>query len=386
MFSGVRPGQILGVTSASQPLPCLARPLRHSLRHRNVIAAASERKRSSRVCLTASSRPRTCLSLTPLLVHLLQAKPSEPQAEGTPLSSLPYGEALLQREYELWQRQNEMLDRLVAVHEADRARWEADRAALVAQEARLQGELAELRLQLLFVLSKLGEAGVQTGGGRQQLRDTGDSSSSVKGHAPPPPLQPPVLGSSGSSVALPETINSSSISMPTLGTQQVRAAIEAMRAGSGTVAAPPPSEYPLRVFAERKSDASAQTLPAVEQSSCAADVLAALAAVDEADVLDDVALRAEMDRWRARASGEDVTANSTAAAPAPLQAAESPSPLASHPEPEPVAAAAAAQGATAEGLPQDVPSTSAGPPPMLVVGADDIFWVNQLHMGLMEAG
>lgn len=29
---------------------------------------------------------------------------------------------------------------------------------------------------------------------------------------------------------------------------------------------------------------------------------------------------------------------------------------------------------------------SRGPPPVLAVGADDIFWVNQLHAGLVKEG
>lgn len=75
----------------------------------------------------------------------------------------PYTDMLLQREYELWQRQSRMYDALLEQHEREQQRWAAERERWVQQEDLLKQEVAELRAQLLYVLSRGPASGV--GGG-----------------------------------------------------------------------------------------------------------------------------------------------------------------------------------------------------------------------------
>eukprot|EP00887_Chlorella_sp_A99_P007821 scaffold20.g7821.t1 len=326
----------------------------------------------------------------------------DPAVGPAPQPSLPYGEALLQREYELWQRQTEMLDRLQRQHEEDRRHWEQDRSRRVAarrgrtscvlpcmdvllwaaHEARLQQELAELRSQLLFVLTKLGDvprvmSGSSSGGSaasytpsvrQQQLASSAFSGASAMaqalGTAPSvPPALP--LGAGASPAA-----------------EQIRAAVEALRSTASSASESGPAEYPFPLSAAG-GGGSTSALEAEEPPAFAADLLAALAAVEEADVLNDEALKAQAARWKQYASGAD--AAGADAPPAASSKQQQPQQQQRAPAPAPAAAPATAPAA-APAAAAPPPAEPAGLPPTLVVGSDDIYWVNQLHTGLVEAG
>lgn len=339
-------------------------------------------------------RPRLHAQLPRLprsvVVHVVERERSprakheqpDPAVGPAPQPSLPYGEALLQREYELWQRQTEMLDRLQRQHEEDRRHWEQDRSSWAAHEARLQQELAELRSQLLFVLTKLGDvprvmSGSSSGGSaasytpsvrQQQLASSAFSGASAMaqalGTAPSvPPALP--LGAGASPAA-----------------EQIRAAVEALRSTASSASESGPAEYPFPLSAAG-GGGSTSALEAEEPPAFAADLLAALAAVEEADVLNDEALKAQAARWKQYASGAD--AAGADAPPAASSKQQQPQQQQRAPAPAPAAAPATAPAA-APAAAAPPPAEPAGLPPTLVVGSDDIYWVNQLHTGLVEAG
>ncbi len=124
---------------------------------------------------------------------------------------------------------------------------------------------------------------------------------------------------------------------------------------------------PLRIPGSRiGTDAEGEPLP-----KFAREIAAAIALVDSGDVLttdvdiSDIAERRRISEQRNR------NANTAAAAASP---------------PPAPAAPAAADPSPASAAVETVAAPPTGPPPLLAVGADDIFWVAKLHAALDAAG
>ncbi|PSC70776.1 peptidoglycan binding [Micractinium conductrix] len=315
-------------------------------------------------------------------------------------SPAPYAEALLQREYELWQRQSEMFERLQAQHATDLARFDGERAAWQATEAVLRQEAAELRAQLLFLISQLGAAtaaggGPVVGGAMQQQQQqpaafSAASQAALVGREPAGAL--PGGSRFGSSASSP--VAAAAGGGPSPG-EQVKALVDAMRAGAGRASN---GASPASAASSSSSSSSCSSSMPVsageawpqgadsELPDYAAELAAALAAVENTDVLSGLGAYTSA---AARRGARAAPAAEHAAPPAPTQhtppAAAAPAQAAATAP----AAAAAAQPAAPEAaanaeLAAELAAT--GPPPMLTVGADDIFWVTQLHTGLVDLG
>ena len=308
-----------------------------------------------------------------------------------PRSPAPYAEALLQREYELWQRQSEMFERLQAQHATDLARFDGERAAWQATEAVLRQEAAELRAQLLFLISQLGAAtaaggGPVVGGAMQQQQQqpaafSAASQAALVGREPAGAL--PGGSRFGSSASSP--VAAAAGGGPSPG-EQVKALVDAMRAGAGRASN---GASPASAASSSSSSSSCSSSMPVsageawpqgadsELPDYAAELAAALAAVENTDVLSGLGAYTSA---AARRGARAAPAAEHAAPPAPTQhtppAAAAPAQAAATAP----AAAAAAQPAAPEAaanaeLAAELAAT--GPPPMLTVGADDIFWVTQ---------
>lgn len=225
---------------------------------------------------------------------------------------------------------------LMQTYEQLAARHAADRDAWTEAEAALRRENAELRAQLMYVLTQMQGGGWRAG-------------------SPPPPPTSAALPNLGDSSALGAGAAPPPSESPSTAASDIKAAIERAKASSPfpSPAAPPTpgaSPPPTPSLQSQGSGQEAGT------PAWAAEVAAAMAAVDEVDIL------------------EATPDFSMLAQPPPAAAATSP--------PQTVAAGSVA-APDASTAPE---SRAAGPPPVLTLGADDIFWVNQLHSGLAELG
>ncbi|KAL4419502.1 hypothetical protein ABPG77_002288 [Micractinium sp. CCAP 211/92] len=321
--------------------------------------------------------------------------------DGAGAAGLPFSEALLQREYELWQRQSELYERLQEQHAADLARFDRERAAWQATELALRAEAAELRAQLLYVMSQLGAAHAAGGG-----PVVGGAAAAGMPQVPPPsrqafsqPSQQATIGNRPAAGALPgmaaPDAASSTASSPLSPAEQVKAVVDAVKAGAGpgspAVPSTPSAHSSTSSASGQASSSDVNPLAAWPQGTeselpaYAADLAAAVAAVDATDVLTGIAGYSLQGR---RAGAPERAA---AAPPPPVQQPvtqqqqqqqprEDPTPTAAVQEPVAAAPAAEEQGLAA------AQTEARGPPPPLTLGADDIFWVNQLHTGLVDLG
>jgi hypothetical protein len=328
----------------------------------------------------AYRRPRVSLPLPtfllqpaapPLTLSCCLTIPGPCRPTGSPLTPPPYGEALLAREYELWQRQAAMYERLLEQADHEQQRFSKERAAWQATEAALREEAAELRAHLLFALTKLNSQ--QEGGGRA---------------APAPPSPPgsyvgssqqAALAAQEPAMALPSSSSAASATSPTplSPAEQVKAVVDAMKPGGPNGAPAPPT-------ASSSSSSSSTAWPSSQAASdaelppYAADLAAAVAAVDTTDVLSGLRSLSLGDLKANMRSAAASSSNGTAAAPAqpPVAAAQPTSPPASPAAPTP--APRLVEQATEPVAAQQ--SAPRGPPPALILGADDLFWVSQASM------
>jgi hypothetical protein len=278
---------------------------------------------------------------------------------------VPYADALLQREYELWQRQAGMYERLEEAHERDLQRFAEERTAWQQTEAALRQEAAELRAQLLYAVAQLNalQAQVAAGGkGPASFPSVQPAASSTASHYPTATQQPAALSGREPAAALPSS-SGSGLS----GAEQVKALIDTMKPSAASSGGSSQIQAP---FTTSSSSSSAPVSPAeawpegaeAELPAYAADLAAAVAAVDATDVLTGIS-NYSLGARKAAAT----TASSTAeAAPAPPPDAAPQQQAAAQREAQP--APAAAEQAAAD----------RGPPPPLTLGADDIYWVNQV--------
>ena len=242
-----------------------------------------------------------------------------------------------------------MYERLQEAYDRDLERFAQERAAWAAAEGALRQEAAELRAQLLYVMAQLGAL--------------------QQGTAPAPPPSSsaasvvyagsPALTGREPAAALPSSSSSSGGGLSP--GEQVKAVVDAMRPAPG---APAPAPAPATASSTTSSTASSPVDPMAawpagadaELPPYAADLAAAVAAVDSGDVLSGVSGYSLQARHAAPAPAQSPAAPQAPAPPPPAPAA-----------PQPSAAAAA----------DDV---ARGSPPPLTLGANDIFWVSQVGL------
>jgi hypothetical protein len=257
-----------------------------------------------------------------------------------------------------------MYERLLEQADLEQERFARERAVWQATEASLRQEAAELRSQLLYVLAQLNT--LQPGGSAAGGPPGGaPSARSYVGSRP----QAAIAGQQPAG-ALPSSASSASSSPataePSLSpAEQVKAVVEAAKAGS----APTPPQ-PTAAAADDVRPSAAWPEGEAEVPSYAADLAAAVAAVDNSDVLSGLGMLEERLQER-RAAARDTNG---ASAPTQQPAAAAPPPSLPEPAGAPPPAEPAGAGAPA------------GRPPALMLGADDLFWVNQLHTGLVDLG
>lgn len=277
-----------------------------------------------------------------------------------------------------------MYERLQEAHDRDLQRFAEERAAWQQSEAALRQEAAELRAQLLYAVAQLNAlqaqmaagGGVAAGPGVGAFAPGQAAASSVASHYPGTSQQAALVGREPAA-ALPSS-GGSGLS----GAEQVKALIDAMkpsgsaasssRAGSGQLGAAPASSTSVPVSpAEAWPEGAENELPAY-----AADLAAAVAAVDATDVLTGIS-NYSLGARRAAAAAAAPTLEAAApeaAAPAAPAAVPLPQPAA-----QPVAQAApGAVPAAEEPAAAGQAAADRGPPPPLTLGAEDIFWVNQV--------
>lgn len=141
-------------------------------------------------------------------------------------------------------------------------------------------------------------------------------------------------------------------SLPSPGGHQVKAVMDAVKQQSLPAQGPPPA---------------AAASPGSPSPAWASELAAAIAAVDEVDILH-----------------QDVDYNAMGRRSADISPSLQPQPATLQPpvqQPQPLQ-----QQQQISGQDDGSDSQQKGPPPPLSLGADDIFWVNQLHTALVDAG
>ncbi|GBF92273.1 hypothetical protein Rsub_05356 [Raphidocelis subcapitata] len=305
------------------------------------------------------------------------------------------------REQLLWERQAALHDKLMEQWEAERQAWQAREASLQQQVAGLQQQL----IHLLWQQQQQSAAAPQ----QQQLGGGGPGVTLLSG-ASAAPLPAPTGESSsrdaratgagaaaasgfGYSVEDPSPPATPRAASPTPPDSRRAARSEARRRAAADPAAGgaaaswaelfPASSAASSVDAadgagdgagsegstatSRPAAGAGQQLPRFAQ-----DIAAAIALVDGGDVLTD-----DLDLGGLRQRRDK-------AAPAPAPAAPATPAAAAAPPPPPPAAAQQASSSgggaeTARGAPE-------GPPPLLSVGDDDIYWIAKLHSALEAVG
>jgi peptidoglycan hydrolase-like protein with peptidoglycan-binding domain len=319
---------------------------------------------------------------------LFYAKQAQARGDDT---SLPYADVLMRREQTLWERQEELarsqtahfessFKSLLSQHKAlqeqaasERAAWEAKEQRLIAQCNEIQQENHELRQLLLQTL-------------RRAPSSAQGQTSMLQGNDTPVHAALPTYDSSKDTNTRIHAEKSSATeeASPTSVAQQFHD-----RQPHGT--ATRPSENSPTAAA---TTASAAFKPNAPLPSWASELQAAMAAVDDIDVLTEgvdysaIAAAAANAAAAARASapgvstGQQALDNPEHAPSTPTQHMGVSSTLRQSGEASAVGSSFEPQPTT----PAPQPDAVKGPPPTLSLGADDIFWVNQLHTSLADAG
>ena len=225
-------------------------------------------------------------------------------------------------------------DTLMEAHVKLQAHMAEEREAWARQEDRLRRENAELRAQLLYTAAQLATAGIKpSSGGKVGTEDFMDGT--------PAAAELPTS-------AQPSTPQQSS--------------------GSANITA-------QQIFSSTSPDQ--RNVQDVGVPSWAAEIEAAMEAVDHVDILTENVDYSELARKRAEQTSSQPQA---VASPLPTPTPSAPAAVVPPPPPPPPVLME-----KEEALP--VPTIdSAGPPPPLCIGADDIFWMNQLHTALVDSG
>lgn len=236
--------------------------------------------------------------------------------------------ALQRREAELWERQGDMYERALEELKEFKAMYGEERRGWMARELDLVKENGELRSKLMYVISRMGS--VDRG-----LMDA----DWVDGTA--------------ASGEIPDAVSSRD------GDEEVRVGEDAGRGGrSGRGGRVVPEEGPAG-------------------GSIASDFAAAFAAVENGDILKDDPFLSKGGLSSQSSQYEYVkVAEETTSAPSSPQSRQ-----AGVEEDVDHVSEQRKQGPDADA--GDIPS---GPPPNLTVGDDDIYWMNQLHVALVDEG
>eukprot|EP00879_Flechtneria_rotunda_P022601 GHRR01023867.1.p1 GENE.GHRR01023867.1~~GHRR01023867.1.p1 ORF type:complete len:646 (+),score=252.77 GHRR01023867.1:133-1938(+) len=301
--------------------------------------------------------------------------------------------SIASRELQVWQRQQALLDWLYAQWQQDRQAWQERERQLLAEMAQLR---SELRQQLISPATAAHHQQQQHGSSIFAAGTAPTQSSaaaaSVSTH-----------GSAGS-VNNTVTLSTGVISGPSSASAAVANAIRAVRdagvnppavapttsqaTSTTTVSAPPDTPgswqdlFPAGVVSQSSSYAS----------SAVDDVAAAIAAVDQIDMLQNLDLTYSRYRQTQQAPPADSNGSTsssngrssqlaaeTRVSRQQQQAGTQSQNGTSQQSNLSASSAALAPAEMQEGDP-------AGPPPVLAAGDDDIFWVSKLHNALMAAG
>ncbi|KAF6259771.1 hypothetical protein COO60DRAFT_1700641 [Scenedesmus sp. NREL 46B-D3] len=331
------------------------------------------------------------------------------------VSGLQDGSVLAAREQQLWDRQQALLDRM-------QQQWDSERQAWMWREKSLLDEVAALRQEVRQLLMLQAQQQQQQQQQRQQQQQQQQAlpqlqtPAAAAAAAAAPPDAASVAGPGGAASsssrglgADPSFCNSPAAAAASCPTSASAAVAEAIRAVRDAHANPPAAssmeESCPAAAAAAGSQGSWQDLFGSSSSSSsgggggAADsVAAAIAAVEDTDILLNMDLSfggggSSSSRGRRRAAVDAAAASSSSdddSVAGRIDSSSTSSSTASSPLNPAVAEAALSDTAAdteSNRLPVEVQkSDPAGPPPLLMLGDDDIYWVSRLHGGLMNAG
>lgn len=278
-------------------------------------------------------------------------------ASTDPALSLPssYTQDLLAREAELWKRQSQLLDDLKVQHASEIQRWVEERAIWQAQEQSLKQELSDLHAQLLYALSS----------GRVPSFDT-NSRNNNKISQMEEAVQPRQLGD-------------------TMGQPSYKSATTNSNNNSPTPPRTPAEEVQAVLNASRQADSTPEPLvssSSKELPSFASEFMQAMHAPDNTDVLDSVLdfsgwqQRKSIGKYERTTSQHDDDKDGVVIKEEDTSSSSSSSPLSS----------SSSTGTVIQPAPLEAEPFYETPPPPLAFGDDNLFWVNQLHTGLVAQG
>jgi peptidoglycan hydrolase-like protein with peptidoglycan-binding domain len=365
----LKPNYALGGPNSCQ---CLS-----GIKHISGYAQASyNRKSSLNPYPYRSLQPQVTLRHVIICASTNDSSSSRPQrrksnsASTDPLS-LPfsYTQDLLAREAELWKRQSQLLDELKEQYANEIQRWVEERAIWQAQEQSLKREISDLRAQLLYALSS---------GLVPSIDNRNSNSNSNKTLQMDDVVQPRQLGETmGQPSYQSATTNNSSNSniVPKTPAEEVQAVLNASRQADSTT---------TTTTTKQASTSFSSELP-----SFASEFMQAMHAPDDTDVLDSALdfsgwqQRKSMKREERRSLKQDDDNEEEEEGVVKRKEKEtSPS--------SPSSPSSSSKGSTGSTSIQPAPLEAElfyeTPPPPLAFGDDDLFWVNQLHTGLVAKG
>ncbi|WIA23572.1 hypothetical protein OEZ85_000291 [Tetradesmus obliquus] len=289
------------------------------------------------------------------------------------------------REQQLWERQQALLDRM-------QQHWDNERQAWMQREQSLLAEVATLRQEMRQLLSLQMQQQQQ----QQQVVPSRPAAAAAVPDAASFAGPGAAAGSSsGSNSADPAASNSPAAAVISGPSSASAAVAEAIRAVRDAHANPPAASS-----MEDTSPGAWENLfgSSSSSSSAAADsVAAAIAAVDDTDVLLNMDLSfgsssSSSSRGRRRVAFDAASSSSSSdegSVDSKISSSSTSSTASSDLNP------AAAEAAISDSVTNTESNSAlievqkgdpAGPPPLLNLGDDDIFWVSKLHSGLMAAG
>jgi len=326
-----------------------------------------------------SSQPQLTLRHVIICASTNDNSSSRPQrrksnsASTDPLS-LPfsYTQDLLAREGELWKRQSQLLDEMKDQYANEIQRWVEERAIWQAQEQSLKQEISDLRAQLLYALSS----------GLVPSIDNSNSNSNSNNNKTSQMVdvvQPRQLGEtmgqpSYQSATTNNNSNSNSTTFAKTPAEEVQAVLNASRQADSTTTP----------TTQTSSSSSSSAAAAVKEvPSFASEFMQAMHAPDDTDVLDSAldfsgwqqckSMKREERRSQKQDDDDDDEEEGVVVKEEEKETSLPPS-------------SSSTGSASIQPAPLEAEPFYKTPPPPLAFGEDDLFWVNQLHTGLVAKG
>ncbi|WIA44064.1 hypothetical protein OEZ86_010425 [Tetradesmus obliquus] len=357
-------------------LPSTLAPVTSSRGSLRIVAHGSKDDLENQLDLTQQTLDRVLAA-----VQAAQTNQNNQQSAMGGVPGLQDSSVLAAREQQLWERQQALLDRM-------QQQWDNERQAWMQREQSLLAEVATLRQEMRQLLS------LQT----QQQQQLAPPRPAAAAAAAPDAASfagpGAAAGSSGSSSSVDPAASNSPAAAVISGPSSASAAVaEAIRAVRDAHANPPAASS-----MEDTSPGAWENLfgGSSGSSSAAADsVAAAIAAVDDTDVLLNMDLSfggSSSSRGRRRVAFDAASSSSSSdegSIDRQISSISSSSTASSALNPAAAEAAVSDSVSNTESnaaLIEVQKGDPAGPPPLLNLGDDDIFWVSKLHSGLMAAG